>query len=244
LATRQGDFVLWDLPGERQITSLPRIRTEGTSWVSTSPDGKCLCFVATNRLTVWSFETFEELATLPRLSPAPLPSKVCFANDSESIAVANEDCTVEVWNLARKERLGPWKAHRESMSGMAFMPGGEGLLTASHDTNLKLWDVKTQREVRHFGHTANTYTCVAVSPDGKRVAAASALNVYIGIWNAETGQEAARIKGFQGAEVDYLAFLADGNTLVSGTPEEVRLWRAPSWEEIVAAEKKTEAKTQ
>lgn len=157
MATRQGSIVIWDLPGKRQITNLPWIRTEGTPAGATSPDGKCLCFVAANRLTVWSLETFEELATLPRSAAAPTSSAVrCFANDGESIAVANEDCTVEVWNLARKERIGPWKAYRESITGMAFMPDGGGLLAASHETNLKLWDIKTQTELRHFGRTANT----------------------------------------------------------------------------------------
>lgn len=75
------------------------------------------------------------------------------------------------------------------------------------------------------------------------MAGASALNLYIGIWSAATGQELARIKGFQGDGVDYLAFLADGDTLVSGTPEEVRLWRAPSWDEITAAEEETQGST-
>jgi hypothetical protein len=41
-----------------------------------------------------------------------------------------------------------------------------------------------------------------------------------------------------------LAFSADGNTLVLAGAESLHTWRAPSWAEIEAAEKKTEGKTQ
>ena len=246
LATRQGSIIIWDLPGGRQITNLTWIRVEpapslrhiqGASVGATSPDGKRLCFVAANRLTVWNLETFEEVATLAKSGARPVPGTLCFASDSESIAVANADCTVEVWNLARKAHVDPWKAGREGIS-VVFMPDGRRLVTACGDTTIKLWNIETKREVRCFGRTANAYHSVAVSPDGKRVAASSMVNAYIALWNVETGQEVARFRGFQGASVQYLAFLADGNTLVSGTPEEVRLWRAPSWAEIEAAEAK------
>jgi WD40 repeat protein len=165
---------------------------------------------------------------------------MCFSDDGQSIAVGNEDCTVEVWDLARKKRIGPWKAHRETISRVLFMPGGDGLLTASYDSTIKLWDIKTQMEARCFGRTENAYLSVAVSPDGKRVAGGSGVNNYIRIWSAETGQELSRLDG---VATRYLAFLADGNTLVSGTPQEIRLWRAPSWVEIETAEKTVERRT-
>jgi len=242
LATRQGGIVLWDLPGQHQVTNLTWFQTEdrhsprwmypGTPAGAISPDGKRLCFIAANRLTVWDLETFEEVATLPKSPVPPLPRAMCFSDDGRSIAIGNEDCTVEVWDLARKRRVGPWKAHREAISQVAFMPGGDGLLTASFDTTIKLWNIKTQKETRCFGRTENAYLSVAVAPGGKRVAGASGLNTYIRIWNAETGQELARLDGV----ANYLTFLADGNTLVSGTDQGIRLWRAPSWAEIEAAE--------
>jgi hypothetical protein len=38
--------------------------------------------------------------------------------------------------------------------------------------------------------------------------------------------------------LSYLTFLPDGGTLVSSTPEEVRLWHAPSWAEIESGDAK------
>jgi WD40 repeat protein len=98
--------------------------------------------------------------------------------------------------------------------------------------------------------------CVAVSPDGQRIAAGTWGDMVIKIWNPSTGQEVATLKGADdwvrdpklGMGSDTMASLAflppDGNCLISSTINEVRLWRAPSWAEIEAAEKRTEGKTQ
>jgi len=39
-------------------------------------------------------------------------------------------------------------------------------------------------------------------------------------------------------------FFCQGEVLISGTEEEVRVWRAPSWEEIEAAQKRKEGRPQ
>jgi WD40 repeat protein/class 3 adenylate cyclase len=250
-AGRQGAIVVWDTPGARQLASLPWIRPEEATSVppeslearsfsagALSPDGTRLCFVAPNRLSVWNLKTLDEFATLPKSSAAPLVETLCFANDNDSLAVGSEDCTVEVWNLARKERIGPWKAHRETIRAVAFMPDGKRLLTASQDSTIKLWNIESRQEVRTFGRTANGYFSVAVSPDGLRVVGGvGGSDICIRIWNAEDGQEVALLKGLPPAAVRHLAFLEDGNTLVSCSTAEVRLWRAPSWAEIEAIEK-------
>ena len=236
-------MVVWDIAGERQVAKVQWLKDKGfdTGVVgATSPDGTRLCFVAPNRLTAWTLEPLSEIATLPKSSEAPSLRTLCFANDGESVAVANVDSTVELWNLKRKEHAGPWRAHQERIAGMAFTPDGQGLLTASHDTTIKLWDIRTQKELRRFGRSRNACELVAVSPDGTRVAGSEDSDPNIRIWDALSGQELAVLKSPSAAGVDYLAFTADGNTLVSGNSEEVRLWQAPSCEEI----KKAEAKRQ
>jgi WD40 repeat protein len=41
------------------------------------------------------------------------------------------------------------------------------------------------------------------------------------------------------AEISQLAFTPDGDHLVSVSKDQLRVWRAPSWAEIEAAEKKS-----
>jgi WD40 repeat protein len=239
LATQQGDIFLWDLARNRQVARFPWIPTASDGHFlpngvigAMSANGKWLCFVAANRLTVWNLQTLEEVASFPRSEAGP--NSICFANSNDLLAVGAWDGAVDVWDLARKQRLAVWKAHQQETTGVAFMPNDKMLLTAGADARIKLWDIGTQREVQRFERAQGSYDAVAVSRDGMRVAA-SCWNKYIRIWNTVTGQEVATLGGIQGV-TRYLAFLSDGNTLVSGSYEEVRLWRAPSWKEISETE--------
>jgi WD40 repeat protein len=111
------------------------------------------------------------------------------------------------------------------------MPGGKRLVSVSEDTTASLWEVENHHQVREFARTLNTYFCVAVTPDGQRIAAGTG-DGFIRIWDPATGDEMAALKASNDLSIRRLAFLPDGNTLVSSTAEEVRIWRAPSWAEI------------
>jgi WD40 repeat protein len=111
------------------------------------------------------------------------------------------------------------------------------------DATAKLWDIETRREVGSFTRTLNAFYSLAISPDGQRIAAGTA-DGLVKIWISSTGQEIAALR-VGDEEVRGLQFLGpEGNTLASLSDTEVRLWRAPSWEEIAAAEKRTEGKQQ
>jgi WD40 repeat protein len=243
---------LWDVEEERQIARLPGWPAD-RSFVGFSPDGRLLAAVAAQKgLRVWNLERLEEVATLTNSAAAP-SCDLCFTTNDVAVAVGNLDGTVEVWDLLRKERIADWKAHKDAVSGVAFMPDGKWLVTVSQDNTARLWEVETHREVRSFGRALNAFYSAAVSPDGQRIAAGT-FDGLIKVWNPRTGQELVTLKGVNDWVdpdlpgrwdiVNSLAFLPPGgDTLISGTSEEVRLWRAPSWHDIAAAEK-TDGKTQ
>ncbi len=81
---------------------------------------------------------------------------------------------------------------------------------------------------------------VAFSRDG-RTLASSADDGTIKLWNLASMQEAATLHGHEGA-VSGLAFSLDGNYLASAGGGAVRLWKAPTFEEISATERMIEAK--
>ena len=251
LATGQGPLYLWSVEQERQIACLAGW-TSDRSIVGFSPDGKLLVAVAAGKgLKLWNLEKLEEVATLTNSEAAPYV--LGFATNSQAVAVGNCDGTVEVWDLLRKERVANWAAHKGFVHGVAFLPDGKRLVTVSDDSTAALWEVETQHKIRSFGRTLNAFQCVALSPDGQRIAAGTSFDLLIKIWDSSTGQEVATLKGADdwvhdpADAVNNLTFLRpDGNTLISGTPHEVRLWRAPSWAEIEAAEakQKGEARTE
>ena len=242
-ATSQGPICLWDVQRGREIARLPG--PSGLPFVEFSPDGKFLAAItAGTGLKLWNLERFGEAATLTSSGAAPWINPT-FAPNGEAVAVGNDDGTVEVWDLRRKERVANWKAHNGTVDGVAFMPDGKRLVTVSEDCTARLWEFKPLREVRSFGRAQNAFRSVVVSPDGQRIAAGT-MGGLIKLWNPATGQQVATLKGANDwmdphrssgkDSIYYLAFLPPaGNTLISGTAREARLWQAPSWVEIKAA---------
>ena len=109
-------------------------------------------------------------------------------------------------------------------------------------TEIRLWEVATGRLRLLFSGTASGYglRSAAFSADGRTLA--SGIGKSLVLWNVATGKVVLPIE----REHNYLSapmFSPDGNTLVIGgeqglpTLEPVELLRAPSLEQIEAAEK-------
>jgi WD40 repeat protein len=81
---------------------------------------------------------------------------------------------------------------------------------------------------------------VAFSRDG-RTLASSGDDGTIKLWNLASLQEAATLHGHEGP-VSGLAFSRDGKHLVSGGARTVRLWSAPTFEEIAMVGRREEQK--
>ena len=86
-------------------------------------------------------------------------------------------------------------------------------------------------EVLH-GHLTAAFI-VTFSPDGRRLISTSNTREAVKLWDVLTRQELLTLSG--AGSLPYAAYwTADGDAILSGPPWQV--WRAPSWEEIAAAE--------
>jgi WD40 repeat protein len=122
------------------------------------------------------------------------------------------------------------------------MPDGQRIATACNDATVRLWEIATAREVFPAERTLNNFNCVAVSPDGQRIAAetfAGIENNLVYVWNPHTGRRVATLTAGLETDQHFLGFLPpDGNTLMSVSEAEIRVWRARTFSEIDVAEKK------
>jgi WD40 repeat protein len=131
------------------------------------------------------------------------------------------------------------EGHTALVQGVAFSPDGIWIASASWDGTIGLWQ-PDGRNVRFLrGHNV-AVRGVAFSPDA-RTLASGANDGTIKLWNLASMQEAATLHGHDGP-VFVVAFSPSGSLLASAAEGVMRLWKAPTFEELSAVERRMEAK--
>jgi WD40 repeat protein len=123
------------------------------------------------------------------------------------------------------------------VSSVAFSPDGRLAVSGGgdpdgNDPTIRLWDVKTGKEVRRLeGHTAKVWGVAFSLADPKRILSCSE-DKTVRLWNAETGEELKRLEGHDRG-VLAAVFSADGKRALScGWDKTVRLWDLESGKEL------------
>jgi WD40 repeat protein len=128
----------------------------------------------------------------------------------------------------------------QEISGATFSPGGKLFAVASSMGYARVWETATWREVATLRGYLLGVNSVAFSGDGKRLVAGGDGKEALKLWDAESWRDVLTLEG-QGSLFSSTTFSPDGNVIgTMNAPNPVgivQLWRAPSWEEINAAEK-------
>lgn len=73
---------------------------------------------------------------------------VAFHRDGTSLALADRDRAVWLWDLARGEEMARLQGHTKLVFSLAFSPNGATLASGSEDNTARLWDMAPLK-VRH-----------------------------------------------------------------------------------------------
>jgi WD40 repeat protein len=161
-------------------------------------------------------------------------TSVAFAPDGAAIISGSHDHTVKRTSLATG--LVEWHAPGsfEQVNSVALSEDGSLLATGSSDGRfalgvrkagaegigpgaVRLWDAQTGRLLRRLSDPADQIMAVALSPDGRRVAAGGGSPYGKGVvhvWDAASGTPVWSV-GDHAAEVLAVAFAPDGSSLAS-----------------------------
>ena len=130
------------------------------------------------------------------------------------------------------KRFVPWLP-----ASVRFTPDSRSLVSTSTH-GVRLWEAETGRLMRIIGPADVSVTALALSPDGRFVAAAVKVDFSIRLFHLASGRELARFGG-RGNTCFALAFSPDGRLLASGEgnysetrPLPVRLWEVISGQEV------------
>jgi len=180
---------IWDA-GTGDLIHILKGHNAEVGGLTFSPDGKLLLTSSEDaNLKIWDAATGDLLRDLPDFTVF----KVSFNAAGTRLAVSTFD-GVQVWALAPgSEEIVSFDDSEAILTipnagSMIFSPDGTQLAAVTGNTQVKLWDADTRRELLTMvGHT-DWVMGLAFSPDGKRLASTS-LDGTVRVWSLAIGQE-------------------------------------------------------
>ena len=149
---------------------------------------------------------------------------VAFTPDGSTLAMAIDDGTVKLWDVATKRVRSTIKAHPGPVWGMAINQDGQWLATGGDDGKVRLFDLVTTNETISFD-TKYAIRTLAFSPTSNDLLIGGRTG-QVEIWNTETGKQSVPTAGHEGT-VAGVAYSPDGRTIASVSGDKsAKLWNA------------------
>jgi WD40 repeat protein len=224
---------LWDVSTDYPITF-----RDHKGWVTSvafAPDGRSVVSASGDqRLMLWDPRTGRRLETLENHKGWILAAAL--SRSGELLASSSVDFEILLWDLAARRvrrSLGPSVNFPHCL---AFDREGGRLAVGSGATDLRfdqaglvrIWKVKSGRELLTYRGQAGGVFGLAFSPDGKTIASVGGDNrnakADARIWDAASGEDIFTLVGHDGV-IRAVAFSPDGTRLATGGSDStVRLW--------------------
>lgn len=177
-AHEDGKVYLWDAGSAKQLRQWQRGKAGGVDTAAFAPDGKTIAAPGDMGLIhFWDTATGKPVRTL---KGTHWSHGLAFSPDS-TILASSLETSIELWRLTPNREARHLSGHRNRVVAIAFATDGRLLASGSqswrHDWNreergLRLWEVASGAEVRHWEGHPGQVLALAFAPDGRSVAVA------------------------------------------------------------------------
>jgi WD40 repeat protein len=106
---------------------------------------------------------------------------VAFTPDGTQIATS-VDGEIKLWDVS----TGKGGLTFEGWNRFSFSPNGKQIAAGTSNSKVKIWDAATGKELLTLTGDTSAILCVAFSPDGEQIAAASWYKFVIVVWDLDT----------------------------------------------------------
>ncbi|HEX5472003.1 MAG TPA: hypothetical protein VFW73_08955 [Lacipirellulaceae bacterium] len=236
-----GNVVLWDVADSKLRAQLPIASRFLAHRLRFSADGKRVAAgLSSGGAQVWDVESGQRPSWGSWTHHKGWIEVLAFTSDGKRLAAASADWKVTVWDMPGSDSslgapptvatFGPFVGLPRSL---AFSPDGRRL-AIGHDF-CEIWDVDERKSTRQLPGSL-----VAWSPDGQTLATgAGELSNSARIWDAETGQERAKLIGGHLHQLTALVYSPNGLRVLSGSADPagategvIRCWDAANGNEV------------
>ena len=146
---------------------------------------------------------------------------VAFDERSQTLASGGSEGGIRLWRLPDGNRLAAWKAHTDSVEGLAFVDNDRTLLSSSYDGTLARWTLAGKLLERIT--TPSPITSMAVDENHGRVITGHG-DGYVRQWRLANLELLSTLPVHRGKIRVVTYHAANGQLASSGTDGQVYLW--------------------
>jgi RNA polymerase sigma factor (sigma-70 family) len=152
-----------------------------------------------------------------------------FTPDGKALVSARNPKVVQFWDVKTGKPLQEFR-HKNRFITFALSANGKLLATGNRE-EIIVWDVPKRKQLRKFAAKDAYDSLLAFSPDNGILAAASASDWIIHLWDIASGKEKRQLTPHREA-LGSLHFSSDGKTLIVAEHSAIRLWDVAGGREV------------
>ncbi len=144
-----------------------------------------------------------------------------FSPDSQRLASAGADRTIQLWEMPSSDRLIQLEGHSHIIEILAFSPNKQTLASASADRTVRVWQIPQAKPMHILGGHISAVNALAFSPDGKYLVTGDPAGVRL--WLPEEGRLIKFLSSTQ-SPITQVSFSTDNQLLLAGNENHTLTW--------------------